>query len=107
MRGDDGNLPQYHTHTIRELTHSLYLTINDLTSAIDERATAAKTEASAKIHGYFNSGSSTERGREMDGKQASITATISVIELDAQIAALTEEKYLILKMIELRLAGVL
>lgn len=107
MRGNDGAIPLYHTHDLPQLSHALYLTVNDLINALDERAVAGKTEASAKVAGYFNSGSSTERGREMDGKQASITATISGIELDAQIAALTEEKYLILKMIELRLTGVL
>lgn len=107
MRGHDSKLPSYHTMEVRELTHHLYMTTNDLLDAIDELVTSRKTETSTRVQAYFTSSSSTERGREMEGKRASMTATLSVIELEGLVQMLTDEKFLILKIIDLRLAGVL
>lgn len=107
MRGDSGKLPDYPSMEVRELVHHLYLVTNDLLDAIDEKVTAEKSAVSGRVNGYFNSGSSTERGREMEGKRNSMPADLSVIELSAAIQMLTEEKYLILRIIDLKLAGVL
>lgn len=107
MRGADGKLPDYPTMDLRELSQHLYLVTNDLIDALDEKVTAEKSESSSRVQAYFESSSSTERGRDMDGKRASMVATLSVIELSGLIQMLTEEKFLILRTIDLRLAGVL
>lgn len=90
---------------LRELTHHLYIVTGDLIDALDEKSMVDRQETSARVHGYFESGANTERGREMDAKRSALTPLLSSMELAAQIEMLTNEKFLILKIMDARLAG--
>lgn len=107
MRGHDGALPPYPFMSLAELASALHQTTTDLISAIDEKTTVDKTAEGARVNGYYESGASTERGRDMDARRSALPSTMSSIDLDATIRMLTEEKYLILKIIDLRVSGAL
>lgn len=94
------NLADYPSYDEPALLRRLAEVVDELCSAIEEKATAEVQEVGEKVGAYFSSSATTERGREMDGKRAAHPYTISVIELTAQIAALTEEKYLIIRLLD-------
>lgn len=95
-------ISEYPSFSRLELLTRLAVVVDSLYAAIDERATAEAEEVSGRINGYFSSQATTERGREWDSKRASEPATLALIEVRAQIEALIEEKFLLIRLLDMK-----
>lgn len=98
MEGNDfSSYPQLTTH---ELLTKLSIVTQRLVAAHGELSIVLTEELKSKIAGYFTSQATSNQGREWDAKKLAETATIARYELEADIAEFTEEKYLILRILD-------
>ncbi len=95
-------ISDYPSFSRLELLVRLSVVVDSIVAAMDERATAESEEVNSRINGYFSSSSTTERGREWDSKRAAQPSTLALIEVKAQIEALVEEKFLLIRLIDMK-----
>jgi hypothetical protein len=94
---DFSTYPNLSTH---ELLTRLSIVTQHLVSSHGELSIVLTEEHKAKLAGFFSSEATSTSGREWDAKKAAETASIARFELEADIAEFTEEKYLILRILD-------
>lgn len=98
MEGIDySTYPNLSTH---ELLTRLSIVTQHLVSSHGELSIVLTEEHKAKLAGFFSSEATSISGREWDAKRAAEMASIARFELEADIAEFTEEKYLILRILD-------
>lgn len=86
--------------TTDELLTKLAIVTSHLIAAHGELAIVLTEELKAKNAGYFTSQATSHAAREWDAKKLAENQTIARFELEQDIAQFTEEKYLILRILD-------